>query len=376
MNQLKLSGCTTEPLSHYLKSLGVLHLIVEQGLDATAKGFWQNGCFVLETRVSEKELMDFFLDCYSPTPITSPWNGSTGYYEKDSKKTLNLMLESKAKRFSDYRETIRVAQVQVQRLGLTEKPNAEQKRRLFIRLRNTLPDRAVCWLDSCAIVTDDKVSYSYLLGTGGNDGNLEFSRTFMQQLLKLFDLTTGKPLNLACALLRAALFDICIPGLEFTNKGIGQFNPLAAHQGRINPWDIVFMLEGATIFAPSITRRMENLRPGAVRFPFTVRPVASDYPSAVADKNTIRGQVWMPIWSRPMSAVELRKLISEGEAEFDGRIAQNSLEFALAVSRGGVHRSIDQFVRYSFEQRNGLSFFAVPLGQFSVGGRSSKVSLG
>jgi CRISPR-associated protein Csx17 len=55
-NQIVLNGCTPEPLSSYLKALGVLRLIVEQGKDRDAKGSWQIRGFVLETQLSPDEL--------------------------------------------------------------------------------------------------------------------------------------------------------------------------------------------------------------------------------------------------------------------------------------------------------------------------------
>ncbi|KYC38583.1 hypothetical protein WA1_35960 [Scytonema hofmannii PCC 7110] len=264
---LRLSGCTPIPLSHYLKALGVLRLVVEQRFDPNAKGFWMDDSFVLATELSPNDLVQFFLYDYKPTPLVAPWNGSTGYYPKDNKKTIDAVRKSTATRLNIYRHTVQVAQQVVEDLKLTVQPkDKEEKSRLFEHLRNNLPDETVIWLDACAVITADNLKFPALTGTGGNDGNFEFSRTFMQQLQELIDFATGKPSAAAELMLRAALFDEVVPGLQFAGK-IGQFNPIAAGganaapgydaDSRVNPWDYVFMLEGVMLFAGGVTRRYE-----------------------------------------------------------------------------------------------------------------------
>ncbi|MGC9036201.1 MAG: type I-G CRISPR-associated protein Cas8g1/Csx17, partial [Verrucomicrobiia bacterium] len=82
--QIVLNGCSPTPIAFYLKALGVLRLVSEQK-DPTAKGCWQRDRFVLYTKLTEKELLDFFLYEYEPTPIVAPWNGGSGFYPKDKK---------------------------------------------------------------------------------------------------------------------------------------------------------------------------------------------------------------------------------------------------------------------------------------------------
>jgi CRISPR-associated protein Csx17 len=55
MTEHLLAGCRTEPMASYLKSLGVLRILSEQ-VDPSARGRWQEGCFVLDTRLSREEL--------------------------------------------------------------------------------------------------------------------------------------------------------------------------------------------------------------------------------------------------------------------------------------------------------------------------------
>src|ERR687894_316530 len=114
--QIVLKGCTPEPLSNYLKALGALRLVVEQNQDPLAKGYWHDNNFVLSSNLSQDDLVQFLLYDYQPTPLVAPWNGSTGFYPKDNKKTIESILNSQADRFSEYRQTIQVAKKQVDTL--------------------------------------------------------------------------------------------------------------------------------------------------------------------------------------------------------------------------------------------------------------------
>jgi CRISPR-associated protein Csx17 len=378
INRLVLFGCTPEPLSNYLKALGVLRLIVEQKQDPQAKGYWDNDAFVLVTRLTLEDLEAFFLNDYQPTPLVAPWNGSTGFYPKDvaQKRLLNAIQQATSERFRIYGETIATAQAQVDALGLTVQPKEKlEKRRLLERLRNELPDEAVKWLDTCALVTSEDLKFPPLTGTGGNDGNFEFSRTFMQQLQELIDFGTGQPTTNAAPLLKAALFDATLPGLPFSGK-IGQFNPIAAGganaapgydaDSRVNPWDFVLMLEGIMLFTAGATRRYEQAEPGGFAYPFTVRPSNVGYGSA-SEGDESRAELWIPLWSAPVGLRELQSLFSEGRAKVGDRAARYGVDFYRAISKLGTDRGISEFVRYSFQVRNGLSYFAIPLDRFQPG---------
>ena len=371
--QIVLKGCTPEPLSNYLKALGVLRLVVEQNQDPLAKGYWHDNNFVLSSNLSQDDLVQFLLYDYQPTPLVAPWNGSTGFYPKDNKKTIESILNSQADRFSQYRHTIQVAQKQVETLKLTVQPKDKaEKKQLLTRLRNHLPDSAVKWLDTCTLITSEELKFPPLTGTGGNDGNFEFSRTFMQQLQELLDLETGKPKENATLLLHASIFHSTVPGLQFAGK-IGQFNPIAAGganaapgyeaASRVNPWDYVLMLEGIMLFTSGATRRYEQSELGELAYPFTVRPSSIGYGSASENDET-RAELWIPLWSAPTRLKELQILFSEGRAKVGARAAKDGVDFARAISSLGVERGLAEFVRYSFQVRNGLSYFAIPLGRF------------
>ncbi len=381
---LKLPGCKSEPLAHYLKALGILRLVVEQGLDPNAKGHWQGNCFVLTTSITEEQLLDFFLYSYAPTPIISPWNGGSGFYEQagNKRKILNTITSSTHVRFADYKQSIETGDLVIRSLKITKEQaqkDKAKKRRLVEQLRENLSDLALAWLDTAACLTGGELKHAPLLGTGGNDGNLEFSKVFMEQLQAILNCASGEPTPIAINLLQAALFNGVISDLKFSGAS-GQFNPLGGGgcnaapgfegASRTNPWDYILMLEGSLLFVAGVTRKHENQQ-GNFVYPFTVRPARSGYGSA-SDLDADRGELWIPIWRKPAALPELKMLFSEGRVKVQqksgssqsSRTAKDAVDFALALSQQGTRRGVDEFVRYGFQERNGQSYLAVPLGRF------------
>src|SRR5690606_13708240 len=74
------------------------------------------------------------------------------------------------------------------------------------------------------VLSGNGAKFPPLLGTGGNDGRLDFSNNFMQRLVSLFDPVTGLPEPGTVALLRASLFGEATTDLV-KKAAIGQFYP-------------------------------------------------------------------------------------------------------------------------------------------------------
>lgn len=380
MNTIRLLGCTPSPLAAYLKALGVLRLVAEQ-VDPAARGHWENEAFLLTTRLSRDELIKFFLEEYEPTPLLSPWNGGSGFYRQGNEtawQTLEAIKAAKAERFQPMVDAVTQMAEQVHQLGLAGRPDGETKKQLLLRLRANLSDDALVWLDAAVLLTQDDPKYPPLLGTGGNDGRLDFTSNYMQRLQDLMDLDSGQPQGAAEAQLRAALLAESAPG--FGKASIGQFFPGAAGgpnattgftgEALINPWDFVLMLEGALLFAAVVTRRLEEGAGDSLSYPFTVRSAgAGSGASASIDEEQARAEVWLPLWSRPAALEEIQSLLSEGRASLNRRIARDGLDFARAVAKLGVDRGITSFQRYAFLMRSGKAYLATPLNRISVSRR-------
>jgi len=379
MHEIALPGCATTPLGSYLKALGVIRLVSEQK-EPEACGAWSGGTFLLHSRLSAGELLAFFVDEYSPTPIVAPWNGGSGFYPNgNAEKAIRAVAESSSKRFQEYRKAIELCR-SLPEVASGKEANAdkEEERRtsILLQCRNRLCDRAVEWLDAAmGIAADGSRSFAPVLGTGGNEGRLDYTNNFMSRLAGLL-IAPPKGVD-PRQLLAASLLNQRTTALQ--PGAAGQYDPGRAggpNQGpgvesdsNVNPWDLILTLEGAVAWASGIYRRQGARYRTILCSPFTVRARAVGYGSAAA-KDDARAEIWTPVWERPVSYRELKVFLREGRATVQGRPAETALEFAEAAASLGVDRGVRQFVRYSLLKRRGDSYVALPAGTFPVGYRT------
>jgi CRISPR-associated protein Csx17 len=167
------------------------------------------------------------------------------------------------------------------------------------------------------VVGTDGFKAAPVLGSGGVDGRMEFSANFLANALTVVIDPRSE------AWLRSALLETNDERLVSTS--IGQFAPGRiggpnATQGMegssmINPWDFVLMIEGSLFLAGASSRKMGARGAGSASFPFTVRPSPAGVETFVEfDGVNGRGELWLPLWSRPASLSELQTLFSEGRA--------------------------------------------------------------
>lgn len=393
MHELQLNGCSPEPLSQYLKALGVLRLV--HRVDPTVRGRWEGGSFVLITALNCEQLLGYFATDYAPSPILAAWNGAGGLYLRPTKdpvtkeilaydkpttnsQTTASLSESEAARLAPLRRFIGLARRGAALLGLETSPDAATKPRLLQWLRDHADDEVLPWLDATFVFADaDTPRYPPLLGTGGNDGALDFANKFQGYVTEIMDLATGAPTEVSSDWLVAALFGQAVPGLLVGTPG--QFDAVragAANAGvgfggksQVNPWDFLLFMEGALVFAGSANKRMEHQGAGSMAFPFTVRSSGAGNGSlTLTDEASgrTRHEVWLPMWNAAASWPEVERVFREGRASVGRRPARDGADFARAAASLGVDRGLTSFVRYGFLQRNGLAYVAAPLGQWSA----------
>jgi CRISPR-associated protein Csx17 len=376
-NIICFDGCKPDPIASYLKGLGIFRIIAEQ-LDSSVRCRWKHERMELETKLTREDIRQFFLCSYNPAPITTPWNGASGYFPNDKGARNNGLVplkKSRSDRFLAYRQIIQFCEDTLQLLGLAEKPDKrDSKLKLLKSLRAECPDVYLDWLDAAIVLTEAASSYPPLLGTGGNDGHLDFSSAYMQRLVSMFDLNTGKPMNLTDDYLDAALFETVSPKLQ--KASIGQFYPGArggfnssagfSGDGVINPWDYVLLIEGSLLFTAAAHKRMDAGQPGVPAAPFTVQNSPAGYGSSTPDEVSNRGEVWVPLWSKWTSVMALKHLFGEGRVTVGRRKAATGIDFARAVKGLGVAAGIDAFHRFGIQERFGDSNLAVSLGRWNV----------
>ncbi len=360
----------------YLKALGIFRLVAEQQ-DPTARAWWKNDTFTLSSALDREGLVEFFLDYYKPTPIVSPWNGGSGFHEKDNSKAMDAILELESPRFELWNEVVSIGK----RIASTGEDIADKKNLkewTLAQCRSQFPDDALDWLDAAYVLTAGGAKFPPLLGTGGNDGRLEFSNNFMQNIVLAFNIEEKRNGEAtARSQIVAALFNEGSPELVkkrstgfYNPGGVGGANASVGFNddSLTNPWDYILMFEGALMFAGAAARRLSSQSSSKAVFPFTVDNSAAGYGTSADSEygDSSRAEFWAPLWNQPASLPELNHLVSEGRAQMGRRQGANGTDFARAVAGLGTERGVSQFQRYGFMVRNGMSYLAAPLGRFHI----------
>lgn len=373
MSEHVFAGLTPEPLASYLAGLGLIRLLGEQA-DPGSTFAWTAGGLAVETPVAD--VAEWLAELYVPTPVLSPWNGGSGFGLKDiePRKRLSRLMGNPSPRLTVLKESVKVAENIVGRArsaGWITADGKGDKQRVVLEFRNRCPEPLLPWIDACVVLAEEKALFPPLLGTGGNDGRLDFSTNFHEQLLVVLD---ESPAGRARS---AALARDALAGIEterLSAAPVGQFDPASAGgQGSspfgaagslVNPWTYVLLVEGALLFASGTSRRHQHAA-GRAAMPFTVS-YSPDGSASGAPGEESRGEVWAPVWTRPCTLAEVRQLFGEARAAWRGRQARRAVDFYAATRALGVARGVSEFVRYGLQQRNGLAFVAVPLDRVQV----------
>ncbi len=406
-----LNGCSPAPLANYLKALGILRLIVEQGADRAARGWWQDEHFCLLSKLSREELETFFLERYKPTPLLSPWNGGSGFFRtwdakakrlRNSKnaRALDDLVDNEDPRLSSLRRAVeevrRVLPAYCKTIDVSSIPDKERGKLLILpegdgptfpviskddagkaRVQAVLIrfSRTTPFYSSALVEVEGKITCPSLWGSGGNDGNIDYTGRFLENLNEILN---PEDKHLCSNLLGNALYGGLSTGYMSKASGkVGQFLPCGAgganvttgtgsqNDTHLNPWDFVLMLEGAVMFASCATRRLDPTSLSQASAPFAVRSHAAGFPSP-GSEDADRGEQWVPLWSQPSTLGDIVALFGEGRLQLKRQTVNRPLDAARAISRLGVARGVESFMRYGYLKRNGKSMLAVPLGQVHV----------
>ncbi|HWK29609.1 MAG TPA: type I-U CRISPR-associated protein Csx17 [Solirubrobacter sp.] len=362
---LLLPGVRSSTLLGYLKGLGLLSILARQD-DARTRAAWSEDGFVLYTERDLASLEAFFLERWSPAPVVSPWNGGSGFYLKDNTEAFERIERSDDPRLAPFNAAITAARAAIAVCGLTAKPEPKLEKPTLLRtLRATLPDDALEWLDAAVVLVDGEPRYPPVLGSGGNDGRYDVANNYAQAVTSVLGLheADARRSRLRNALVGAPA-DLHAMSLAHLTRDASPVNsPNGEADALGNPWDLVFAVTGAMVFAAGVTRRLGV--GGAAAAPFTLRPTGTGYGSAVRGEKG-RDELWLPTWSRPATLAEVRALLREGRIQLQRRDAASALDAARAAGELGVARGISGFERFAILERAGQSNLSVPAGQIKV----------
>lgn len=423
MNELVLEGCRPIPLAAYLKALGVLRLVAEQ-VDPAVRGWWNGDLFHLRTSLDREDLVRFFLNDYRPTPIIAPWNGRAGFLEGETEdgepsdrtgaQLIRAYAAAQSSRFGELKRAVEAfstlpviteldaaraaTKVLAKHIGKRKPTEEERKRKseldakakrakaqLLAQLRAEVKEDQFAWLDVCMRLADQNAN-SPLLIAGGSDGSRDYGMAFGTALQKLFSFQDGIPIEgTGGPWLRAALFG---EGALLTDReslghfepGQGGYNATTGYEGYnpLNPWDMVLALEGAILWGGSITRRLDSLTDAsAASFPFSfIFSRAGSGQLSSSDQNRTPGELWCPLWDRPVGMAELKAFFREGRLTLGKRPARTGLEAALAVQAIGKSRAVKSFIRVGLYQSDAkMPHTTAGLGRHWVGAAPDKAFL-
>ncbi|MBO0802478.1 MAG: type I-U CRISPR-associated protein Csx17 [Nocardiopsaceae bacterium] len=368
-------GLGAEPLASYLASLGLVRVLGEQA-DPAVTATWTPDGVAITTAVPD--IAVWLADEYIPTPVVSPWNGGSGFGAKDKEpiRRFDRIRKHPSPRLNSLRNAIGIATAVVatarEREWITDSGVMKASKSAVVQeFRNKCPEELLPWIDAAIVLTGADAFFPPILGTGGNDGHLDFSTNFHEQLLEVVA-ATDKERDRSLAAARDLLFDTQVG--QLTKVPIGQFDPgnaggpgssrFGAAAALANSWSYVLMVEGALLFASGTVRRNQH-GAGRAAMPFTVTP-SPDGSDSGAQGEESRGEVWTPIWEQSLSLPEIKQLFAEARASWRGRPARRAADFYAAMRSMGVARGIGAFTRYGLQRRNGLAFVAVPLDRIRV----------
>lgn len=224
-----------------------------------------------------------------------------------------------------------------------------------------------------------RVSFNPLLGSGGNAGRRDFSAGWKQAVdalaaapeagkgrgkkkaagsgdaasapdarrSELSAFLLGQPLTWLLEKLAAGSW--FSEATKLYNSGQSP-----AREGQISPWAMVLACEGLALLVGGASRRLGARTRAVGAFPFVTQPVA---PEAAGEAGRILGEIWTPIWARPMTLAETKTLFSRGRAELRGRGAVTPAAFATAIRKRGVDAGVSEFRRFTLGRTTSANTF-------------------
>lgn len=318
LHVIRLPGLRPESPGNYLASLGLLRLLARQW--PSVRIAWRDGVLhVVGGPANLDELLDYLCNV-ADNGIWTPYE--RGWTQKQKNAT-----QSKSGK------PLAVWQAQAD----------EEEVELF----------------NAHAVPHARVSFNPLLGSGGNAGRRAFSDGWEKAVKAL----QGHPSNNKRQELAAFLNGEALTWLleklnaaswfsdanKLYNSGQGPYR-----EGLCSPWAMALACEGLPFFAGAPSRRLGVRGRVHGAFPFVTRAAA---PTAEGEAGRDVGELWAPLWERPMTLPEVRALFARGRAEIGGRGASTPSAFAAAIVRRGVDAGVVRFVRFSLGRTTSANTF-------------------
>jgi CRISPR-associated protein Csx17 len=339
---LSLPGLSPDSLGNYLASLGLLRVLARKW--PRARIAWRDEVLQL---VGGSRTLDAVLDELVRVATARDWT----QYDKA---------------WSD-----------------AQKKGTQTKSGELLALWQARADEQHLELFAAHAVPHARVSFNPLLGSGGNSGRRDFAAGWKQAVDALATARTNAPKKSKGRAKKAAVADD-IAGSDIDERrseleaflvgqpvtwlvdkvGAGSWFSDAtklynsgqspSREGRISPWAMALACEGLAFFAGGASRRLGARSRAVGAFPFVTRPAA---PEAAGAAGRILGEIWAPLWQRPMTLAEAGTLFARGRAELRGRGALTPAAFATAIRERGVDAGVNEFRRFTLGRTTSANTF-------------------
>jgi CRISPR-associated protein Csx17 len=332
LSVLPLAGLHLDTLGHYFAALGLLRLAAREW--PNVKGCWRNGVFHLVGGPKDFSGLKTFLL-------------SIGANNKWSQYTINR--------------------------PENEQSDSIEKKAGDLALwlaKDTTENEATLALSH--IVAGKSRAFNPVFGTGGNAGNRSFFKGWgkARDAVKAVapkakknknQVQTDKtpsvlPLEMPSAAkhdLSAFLTDTTCSLLSDygaacwfsdANKKYNFSPDSPSCEGQITPWAMLLACEAFPLLVGATSRQRGSARKGTGAFSFVTAGTA---PENEKEVETLTGEFWAPVWSKPLSVAEVSMLYKRGRAEANGRGAITSAAFAAAIIQRGTDAGLAEFRRFS-----------------------------
>lgn len=202
------------------------------------------------------------------------------------------------------------------------------------------------------IAPASRLSFNPLFGTGGNAGKRDFSKGWSKAVSDIEKPPRGwkrEVLNADLAAFLQGKPGLCLAdynaGCWFgsANKAFNSGTAKPFRDGQLSPWAMALVCEAFGLFQGSPSRRLGSARRATGAFPFVTTGAA---PTAAGESGKNLGELWLPVWERPMSLPEVVALFQRGRAEVNGKGATAPPAFAAAILQRGVDAGLREFRRF------------------------------
>jgi CRISPR-associated protein Csx17 len=329
---LPLGGLHLDTLGHYFAALGLLRLAARQW--PTVKGCWRDGVFHLVGGPKDlSELETFMFNIGANNKWTQYTQGWAEEQKKDTKDKT-------------------AANVSLWRANQTSEAESA--------------------FTLSHLATAERLSFNPVFGTGGNAGKRNFSKGWekARDAVKAVTPKTKKTKKKTVADETSSLLPAEMPSaakqdlsaflngntcsllsdygaacwFSDANKKYNFSPDSPFREGQITPWAMLLACEAFPLLVGATSRQFGSTREGTGAFPFVTKGTA---PENEKEVETLTGEFWAPVWSRPLSVAEVSALYKHGRAEVNGRGAITSAAFAAAIIQRGTDAGLAEFRRFS-----------------------------